>query len=105
MIFSAFVGVKVQRGRKAGLRSRCRRRAYDPSDGPVQPAGSPRFATRTLAEIGRAVRAFDGRGGGWQQAVATTALRGQAYSGPPREPSTYDDPVVGSMMSPTANGA
>ena len=82
-----------------------RRRARDPSDGPVQPAGSPRSATRTLAGIGRAIRALDGRGGGWQQAVATNASTRQAYSGPPREPSTSDRPFVGSMMSPTANGA
>ena len=72
---------KEEEGREGGkpaCRSRCRRRAYDPSDGPVQPAGSPRFATRTLAEIGRAVRAFDGRGGGWQQAVALNLLSAES---------------------------
>ena len=104
------ITVRSQEGKESGRKpAACalgaRRRARDPTDGPVQPAGSPRSASRTLAGIGRAVRAFDGRGGSRQQAVATTALRGQAYSGPPREPSTYDDPVVGSMMSPTANGA
>ena len=69
---------KAERAEAGRLRSRCRRRAYDPSDGPVQPAGSPRFATRTLAEIGRAVRAFDGRGGGWQQAVALNLLSAES---------------------------
>ena len=42
---------------------------------------------------------------GWQQEVARACLRGSQQSGPLREPSTFDHPFVGSMMSPTANGA
>ena len=41
---------------------------------------------------------------GWQQEVPRACLRGSQQSGPLREPSTFDHPFVGSMMSPTANG-
>eukprot|EP00966_Prymnesium_polylepis_P248143 5737867-Prymnesium_polylepis.1 len=89
---------------RAARRPPCRARESDARTVLSAPP-SPCSTSCVIGRYHRAVRALDGGGGGWQQEVARACLRGRQQSGPLREPSTFDHPFVGSMMSPTANGA